>query len=215
MKPANKPTALILVSTHCPHCHALEKLLHQRMENGSLGELEVVNFEHSPEVAQQYGVRSVPWLRLGNFVFDEALTPADLDRWIGGTARASGAASYIAYLLEKGKLNKAIEWIEAGNASLSAILPVLQDPDVKINVRVGVSAILEHFEDTNTIRAAIPALTAMLGDSNPTVRIDVCHYLSLTHSIDVVESLKTMLEDEDEQVRQVARESIEALQTQT
>lgn len=215
MKPANKPTALILVSTHCPHCHALEKLLHERMENGSLGELDVVNIEHSPEVAQQYGVRSVPWLRLGNFVFDEALTPADLDHWIEDTSKASGPARYIAYLLEKGKLNKAIEWIEAGNTTLAAILPVLQDPDVKINVRVGIGAILEHFEATNAIRAAIPALTAMLKDSNPTVRIDVCHYLSLTHSSEVIGSLKTMLDDEDEQVRQVANESIEALQMQT
>lgn len=185
--------------------------MRERLAKGRIGGLDVINIEQHPELAQQYGVRSVPWLRLGDFVFDEALTPADLDGWIALAKEGGGQARYIAYLLERGKLVKAIEWIEKGNAGLTAVIPILADPDAKMNVRVGIGAILEHFEDTPVIREIVPELIALLSDSHPAIRTDACHYLSLTHSSDAIEPLKKMLDDEDEQVRQVARESIEAL----
>lgn len=176
-----------------------------------LGELEVINVEKSPETAQQHGVRSVPWLRLDDFVFDEPPEPSKLDQWIREVKEGGGQPGYIAYLLERGKLNMAIEWIENGNASLKAVVSLLSDPDAKINVRVGIGAILEHFENTERIRTIVPDLVALLNDNNLTVRIDSCHYLSLTHSRDAIEPLKKMLGDKEEQVRQVAQESIESL----
>jgi glutaredoxin len=212
MNKTNEINALILVSSHCSHCHALETLLLERMASGKLHGLDVINIEQNPEVAQKYGVRSVPWLRLGDFVFDEALTPADLDSWIERATDGSGQSQYIERLLERGKLVKAIEWLEQGYASLKHVISVFADPDAKINVRVGIGAILEHFEDTPAIRDIIPDLVALLSDSHPAIRTDVCHYLSLTHSSDVIEPLKKMLDDEDEQVQQVAGESIEAIE---
>jgi hypothetical protein len=181
------------------------------MTNGLLGRLAVINIEQSPEVAQQYGVRSVPWLQLGDFVFDEVIAPAELDGWIAQVREGGGESQYITHLLERGMLVKAIDWLEKGNATLKAIIPVLADPEAKMNVRLGVGAILEHFEDSQAIRAILPDLLALLSDSNPAIRTDVCHYLSLTHSSDAVEALQKMLNDEDQQVRQVAEESIEAL----
>lgn len=211
MNQSEKPKALLLISSLCPHCHALETLLHERMEKGILGEFKITNIEQSPEVAKQYSVRSVPWLCLGSFIFNEALTPAELDRWIALVQTSSGQSHYIEYLLERGQLIKAIEWIENNNASLQVVIPLLANPDTKMNVRVGVGAILEHFEDTQAIRDIVPELIFLLKDSNPSVRTDACHYLSLTHSMDVMESLKAMLDDADQQVREVAQESIEDL----
>lgn len=211
MKSKNKPAALILLSTQCPHCHTLEALLRQRSTNGLLGELKVINLQQAPEVARHYGVLSVPWLQLGHFIFDESLTPKELDRWIEYINQGTGHTEYISYLLERGKLLKAIEWIEKGNTTLKAVIPLLADPDAKINVRVGIGAILEHFEDTQTIGAIIPDLLHLLHDSHQAIRTDACHYLSLTHSSAAIEPLKPMLDDEDQQVRQVARESIDAL----
>ena len=210
-----QPSALLLVSSHCPHCHALEALLRERMDNGVLGELNIIDIEQSPEVAQQLGVRSVPWLQLGDFIFDGAMTPAELDNWIERTGSADGFSSYISFLLEHGQLAKAIEWIEQGKASLTNIIPLLADPDAKMNVRVGLGAILEHFEDTPAIREISPELVVMLDDPHPAIRIDACHYLSLTHSVDAIEPLTIRLDDIDAQVREVARESIEELRDNT
>lgn len=211
MNTTRKPTAFLLVSSHCPHCHALDALLHDRAVKGLLGALEVVNVEQNPEIAQRYGVRSVPWLTLGSFVFDEALTPAELDSWIAQAKEGGGQSRYIAYLLERGRLAKAIVWIEQGGVPLTAVVPLLVDVDAKMNIRLGAGAILEHFEDTPAIRAIIPELLVLLDNGNPSIRTDGCHYLSLTHSVEVVAPLTKMLDDEDGQVREVARESIEAL----
>lgn len=211
MNDINTLEALLLKSTHCPYCHALEMLLDERLKKAVLGKLDVINIEHSPEIAQQYGVRSVPWLQLGDFIFEDAMTPAELDRWIGLATSNQGQADYIVYLLEHGKLTRAIDWIEQGNASLNTVIPLLEDMDAKMNVRVGIGAIMEHFEGSLMIRDIIPELIGLMQNDNPVIRTDACHYLSLTQSMDVIESLKKMLDDEDEQVRQVAQESIDAL----
>lgn len=215
MSREDKPQALLLVSSQCPHCHALEALLRERMGEATLSKLEVVNVEQSPELARQYEVRSVPWLRLGDFVFNEALTPGELDRWIGLATLATkgaGQTQYIAYLLEHGGLMKAIAWLEQGHATLQALVPLLADPDAKMNVRVGAGAIVEHFENSDALRAVMPDLITLLADNNPAIRTDACHYLSLTHSQQAIEPLEKMLADEDGEVSQVARESLEVLQ---
>lgn len=211
MDQTEKPKARLLVSTHCLHCHALERLLRERMQRGSLESLEVINIEQSPEVAQLYAVRSVPWLQLDTYIFDEALTPSELDSWIETIKEQRGKSHYISYLLAHAKLDRAIEWVENGKATLKDVISILENPDEKINVRVGVGAILEHFENTEAMRAIVPDLISMLDSRNPMIRIDVCHYLSLTHSREVIDPLKRMLKDEDDQVRQVAQESIDVL----
>jgi thioredoxin-like negative regulator of GroEL len=209
MKQTDKPDALLLVSSRCPFCHTLETLLGERM--GRLGTLDIINIEQHPEVAQQHGVRSVPWLQLGAFVFDEAMTPAELDAWIAAAGEGRGQARYLGHLLEKGRLAKAIEWIEQGHATLKEVMPLLADADTRINVRVGVGAILEHFEDTDAIRAVVPELLGLLEDDNPATRIDACHYLALAHDRAALAPLEKMLDDADPGVREVAGESIEAL----
>lgn len=211
MNNSNKPRALLLVSSHCPHCHALEALLKERKSNGVLDQLDIVNIEKSPQEAQQHGVRSVPWLLLDDFVFDSAMTPAELDGWIEHAREGTGRADYIVHLLEHGELNNAIKWIEQGKAELKVLIPVLKNPDEKMNVRVGLGAIMEHYEGTQAIRDIIPELIGLMQSDHAMIRVDACHYLSLTHSMDIIESLMKMLDDENEQVREVARESIDDL----
>lgn len=212
MKQTNQPNALLLVSTHCSHCHALEKLLRERLNSGELAALNIINIEQSPQVAQQYDVRSVPWLKLGSFIFDEVLTPTVLDNWIECIKEGGGQVEYISYLLEHGNLANAIEWIEKEHFSLNVIIPLLASSETKLNVRIGIGAIIEHFEGTALIKTITADLIGLLQNANSTIKIDACHYLSLTRSNDAIEPLKAMLGDEDPQVREVAQESIEALQ---
>ncbi len=207
----NKPVVTLLTSTHCPHCRALKNLLNERNEAGQFEQLNIINIEQSPEIAEKYQVRSVPWLQLGEFVFDGALTPGELDYWINEFSSDTGISHYFAYLLENGKLAKVIDWLEQGRARLEDILPLLADPNAKINVRLGIGAVMEHFEDTDEIREIIPGLIGLIQHEHPPIRIDVCHYLSLTYADTVIEPLTAMLDDEDAQVRQTAKESLEDL----
>ena len=42
------PDALLLISTHCPHCPAMLTALADLVKQGTVGRLEVVNLEQRP-----------------------------------------------------------------------------------------------------------------------------------------------------------------------
>ena len=211
MNQQNGSLALLLISTQCPHCHVMQGLLQERYQDGRLAGLEVINIDQSPETAQTYAVRSVPWLQLNDFEFDGVLTPIELDRWIEKTLDQDANTAYLEYLLLNGKLSSAIAWLERGKASIADLLPLIVKEDVKINVRIGIGAVLENFEGSSTIREVITELAAMAVHHSPTVRADVCHYLMLTHAPDSVVHIEKMLQDEDEHVREIARDSLAEL----
>lgn len=206
------PTALLLVSTHCPHCHALQKLLQERYTSSKLSSLKVINIEQDPDAAQRYGVRSVPWLRLDGMQFDTAMTPAELDDWIERAANKQAATYYIEYLLLNGKLNQAINWLENGQYGLDAVLPLLSRDNVKINVRIGIGALMEHFAGTSALVQIIDQLSVLAENEDASLRADACHYLALTHSRQVLPVIEKMISDPDEQVREIARDSLDDLQ---
>jgi hypothetical protein len=189
----------------------MQGLLQERNQDGRLAGLEVINIDQSPETAQTYAVRSVPWLQLNDFEFDGVLTPVELDRWIEKTLDQDANTAYLEYLLLNGKLSSAIAWLERGKASIADLLPLIAKEDVKINVRIGIGAVLEHFEGRSAIREVIADLATLAVHHSPTVRADVCHYLMLSHTPDSVVHIEKMLQDEDEHVREIARDSLAEL----
>lgn len=211
MNQHNKPEALLLISTHCPHCHVQQTLLEQRLSQGQIKSLSVVNIDETEDVAINYKVRSVPWLRLGMLEFNGALAPAEMDHWITTACEDDGNIKYLQYLMENGKLQKVIKWLEQGKSSLREFASLIIKPDIKINVRIGIGAVMEHFEGTSTIVEIIPSLKEMLQNDSAVIRTDVCHYLMLTHNSNVKTIIEKLLEDKDVEVRNTARESLEEL----
>ena len=61
------PQALMLLGTHCPHCPSVLNSLSELVKQGVISRLEVVNLEQRPELGRELGVRSVPWVRIGQF----------------------------------------------------------------------------------------------------------------------------------------------------
>jgi len=211
MNTSNKPDAVLLVSSHCPHCHTLQSLLEEKLGEDKIANLKIINIEEDPSQTEKYTVRSVPWLKLGLFEFDGVLTPVELDHWIVKNGETGADIIFLEYLLENGKLKKVIDWLEEGKSSLKDFCSIIVKKDIKINVRIGVGAVMEHFEGTPTIVATIPDLEQMLEHENPVVRTDVCHYLMLSHHADAKPSIKKLLNDTDSEVRETARESLEEL----
>ncbi len=211
MSQKNGPHALLLISTHCPHCHVMQELLQQRVQDGHIDKLEIINIDESPDVAQSFHVRSVPWLKLDGFKFDRVLTPAELDRWIDKSSSTVAKTDYLEDLLANGKLTQAIESLEQGATSFSDLLPLIVRDDVKMNVRIGVGALFEHFEGDAAIRNVTSELAVMAEHRSPMVRADVCHFLMLTHTVESREIIEKLLQDNDTQVREIARDSLAEL----
>ena len=183
------PDALLLLTSQCPHCPTVLQGLAELVKQGVIGRLEAVNIAVRPDLAAQYGVRSVPWIRLGEFELQGLHSAAELRHWAQRAGSEAGVAEYYADLLKHGQL--------------AGVLGA---------VRVGVSAVMEDFVASEALRAQLPALMALGRHDDPRVRADACHFLALTASPDAVAPLQTLSEDPERSVQDVARDSLKELQ---
>ncbi len=209
--PNPAPDATLLIATHCPHCAAVLAALSELVKQGAIGQLTVVNLERHPERARAYGVRSVPWLRLGEFEFTGALSAGELKAWAERASSEAGWADYFHHLLKQGQAERAIEQLRAQPARLAAVLPIIANPEASLNVRIGAGMVLEEFAGQPALQALIGQLGELSRHADARVRADACHYLSLTGSPAARAYLEPRLDDPDAEVREIAQESLAAL----
>ena len=205
------PDALLLLSTHCPHCPAMLSALADLVKQGTLGRLEVVNLEQRPEVGQALGVRSVPWVRIGRIELAGMRSKTELADWAAKAGSEAGMADYFHLLLKEGQLPKAQALIEADPALLAAVLPIVGNVDASLNVRLGAGVLLEEFAGSATLRALLPRLGELSQHADARVRADACHYLGLTGDAQAKSWLDARLGDDDADVREIAAESLQAI----
>jgi hypothetical protein len=205
------PDALLLVSTHCPHCPAMLTALADLLKQGAIGRLEAVNLEQRPETGQALGVRTVPWLRLGRIELAGAHSKTELADWAAKADSEAGLADWFHLLLKEGQLPKAQAMIEAEPDLLAAVLPIVGNVDASLNVRLGAGVLLEEFAGSDTLRALLPRLGELSQHADARVRADACHYLGLTGDAAAKRWLDARLDDEDADVREIAAESVQAI----
>ena len=205
------PDALLLISTHCPHCPVMLTALADLVKQGAIGRLEAVNLEQHPEVGQSLGVRSVPWVRIGLVELAGVHSKAELADWAAKADSNTGMADYFHMLLKEGQLSQVQARIDSTPSLLAAVLPIVGNVDASLNVRLGAGILLENFENTDTLRALTPQLGELSQHEDARVRADACHYLGLTGDASARTWLNERLKDEDADVREIASESLQAL----
>ncbi|HQT30496.1 MAG TPA: HEAT repeat domain-containing protein [Thiobacillus sp.] len=205
------PDALLLVSTHCPHCPAMLTALADLLKQGVIGRLEAVNLEQRPDVGPSLGVRSVPWLRLGRIELAGVHSKAELAGWAAKADSEAGIADWFHLLLKEGQLPKVQAMIEADPALLVAVLPIVGNVDASLNVRLGAGVLLEAFSGSDPLRALLPRLGDLSQHADARVRADACHYLGLTQDPAAKHWLDMRVTDEDADVREIAVESLHTI----
>ncbi len=207
----SSPDALLLISTHCPHCPAMLAALTDLLKQGVIGRLEAVNLEQRPEVGQALGVRSVPWLRMDRIELAGVHSKTELAEWATKADSEAGMADWFHLLLKEGQLPKAQAMIEASPDLLAAVLPIVGNVDASLNVRLGAGVLLEEFAGSDTLRALLPRLGELSQHADARVRADACHYLGLTDDTAARAWLDARSADEDADVREIAAESLQAI----
>lgn len=204
------PSARILITPQCPHCPAVVTSLVALLKSGKIGKLEIINIVEHPEVAQQAGVRSVPWTQIGSYELSGALSSKQLEEW---TAQAAGEqqSGYLAHLLETNRLTEAVNQVTEEPRHLAELLLQLGEADTPMAVKIGIGALLEELDQTPQIDAATAPLLALLASEHPQVRADAAHYLSLTGDPAAIAALEPLLDDADAEVREIAAESLAEL----
>ena len=208
------PEALLLVGTGCPHCAALRQALETLREQGEIARLEVLNVSEQPERAQEFGVRSVPWLRLGPFELQGALSIGELRRWIARAGTREGMAAYFTELLATGRLNQVIDILRREPRQFDALFDLLADADTELQVRVGIGAVVEEFAGDPALRAQTARLCELARHEDPRVRLDAVYYLGLGAAAEAADCLRQRLKDADPAVREEAAEALSTMGAQ-
>jgi hypothetical protein len=187
------------------------QILGDLVKQGVLGRLEIVNLESRPELAQSWGVRSVPWLHIGAFELTGLRSREEIMRLIDRVASPTGVADHFHDLLRDGELALVLEMVRRQPARLADLLPIVANPEASINVRIGAGVVFEEFSGQPPMKVLAAGLGELAEHADARVRADACHYLGMTGSADARPWLAARLDDADDNVREIAAESLEAL----
>lgn len=209
--PQTPPDALLFITSGCPHCPVVLQGLFELVKEGIIGRLEVINATVHPELAAQYGVRAAPWTLLGPFELEGVRAPSELRRWTGEAHNPAGITAYMQEMLKGGQLAKVETLIARQPQLLPRLLPLLEDPELELQVRLGVGAILEGLAGSAALQRLVPELGRLSAAADHRVRIDACHYLGLSGNPAAAAYLRLRLDDGDVEVREVAAEALAAL----
>lgn len=214
MTEQTSPThVLMLLSSGCAHCPTVLNSLTELLKIGEISRLEAINIQQQPEIAQQYNVRSVPWIKVGEIELSGAQSKAEILKAIKQSHSPSGTAEYYDEQLNNGQLQQVIEHIQQTPRNLSLLIGMIKDEQIKISVQIGIGAIMEEFAETASLIKLIPALTELTEHPLARVRNDACFYLSLTSDMRVKETIASLLNDQDAEVRETARDCLEELES--
>ncbi|MFP5419118.1 MAG: HEAT repeat domain-containing protein [Gammaproteobacteria bacterium] len=205
------PDALLLLSTHCPHCPAMLAALADLLKQGAIGRLEAVNLEQRPDIGQALNVRSVPWVRIGRIELIGVHSKTELADWAAKADSDAGLADWFHLLLKEGQLPRVQAMIEASPDLLGAVLPIVGNVDASLNVRLGAGVLLENCAGSDALRALTPRLGELSQHDDARIRADACHYLGLTGDAASRAWLEPRLADADADVREIAAESLSAV----
>jgi hypothetical protein len=206
------PDALLLLAPGCPHCPAVLEGLGALLKEGVIGRLEAVNVAVHPERAAALGVRTVPWVTIGPFELEGALTPGELRGWAERADSLDGMADYFFQMLKSGRRARVEEMARQEPARLRALVRLMERPDTSMAVRLGIGAVLEELSGSGLAETMISDLGALARSGDALTRADACHFLSLIGGAEVAPYLRACLEDEDNAVREIAAESLEELE---
>jgi len=205
------PEATLLLGTYCPHCPSVLQHLSELVKKGDLSQLHVVNIEAAPETAQQYGVRSVPWIKIGDSVLTGLQPLEALKQRIEWANNKNKLLSEFDHKLSHGDVQKVIESIKDKKQQFTVIMQLLSDPATILSTRIGIGVVMEEFEGTELLQSHLKQLGELLKSPDNRVRADAAHYLSLTASPKAIPYLENHNNEEDLEVKEVIADSIKTL----
>ena len=207
----SSPHVTLMIATGCQHCPMVLQALSELIKAGTIGSLEVINIQQNPERAQQYNVRSVPWVKIGDFELVGLRSQGELKQWVERVNDPGIMGQYFEELMTTGEINKVQELVQNTPAYFAALLELMAGEETSLSARIGVGALMEEFSGSDLLKNNIDALGEYTRSDTARVRNDACHYLGLSKDARAEQYIRPLLEDSDEEVREVAAEALEEI----
>lgn len=208
MPESQPPSALLFLSSQCPHCPAVLAGLSELLKRAVIGRLEAVNVQAHPRAAADLGVRAVPWVRLGPFELTGAISPGELETWARRAVTPEGMADAFHDYLKTGGAAQVMRLVAEVPSRLAQLLPIVANPGASLNVRLGAGMVFEEHAGGPALRTLVPLLCQLARHEDARVRADAAHILGLAREASARQCLEALLADADADVREIAGESL-------
>jgi hypothetical protein len=182
------------------------------VKTGRIRQLQVFNIEHAGAEADRHGIRSVPWIRIGPFELTGLHGESELAQWAQRAASEDGHEEYLVELISHSQLAQAADFIRRDPNHQQALVELLGNPATELSIRIGASALVEELAGTDTLRALLLPLVKLSHHEDARIRGDAAHYLGLSGDRAVIDELQRLLQDTDAEVREIAAESLAAIE---
>lgn len=200
--------ALLLTAPGCVHCAALKKILEKLLQEQLIARLEIIDVAAKPKIAEQYRIKSVPWLQINSLQFQGGMTEKELRELIAQIKSQQSNTYLLKHLLQTGELNQVLEHIEKKPALIVDLLPLIAEPELDMKVRLGISAVFEEFQGREILKNIVQPLAELARNESAQIRADVAHYLALTESTAALPYLQQLTQDPDKEVKEIADEAL-------
>ena len=189
------------------------EVLGRLVKKADIATLHIINISQRSDYAQANHIRSVPWLKIGPFILQGLHNQQEIETWLARAQSEQGVLEYFTELLSNGELATVTDAVRQSPDTIRLFIPLLASDETNINVRLGMGAILEDLAGQAILDNLRDELIDLLRHDNARVRGDAAHFLSFIKSSAAVEALQTCLNDPDQDVREIAAESLETLST--
>lgn len=201
---------LLLIAPQCKHCDSMLKVMTELVKQASIAQLNIVNLHASPHIAEQYGVKSVPWFNLAGLEFEGAMTKAELLQWLAYSTEEKWHA-YLSKLLSQARLDKVVQYVQELEDGVKYLLQLLQQEGQELSIRVGISAVMEDLVGTQLLSDNLNYFLNLARHPKASIRADGAYFLGLSRNPSAKVMLQAMLQDENKSVQEIAHESIEEI----
>ena len=195
---SNAPSAMLFIATGCQHCPAVLQSLSELIKEGLIGQLDITNIVTAPEKAQQYNVRSVPWVKIGEFELTGLRSKSELKEWIEKATSPeenTDMSAYFEELMTSGELEKVHQIVREKPNSMSSLFNIMANEDSSLSARIGVGAVIENLAGDSILIETIPTLAEYTQHKRAQVRNDACYYLGLTHNEQAKPFIEALLKE--------------------
>lgn len=204
-------TIQLFISTQCPHCHNLLTILSTLVKQGEIPSLEIINLADSTQNNAYAHIKSVPHLNIAGHEFSGAMSKKELLGWLEAYKNGTLTHEYIDTLLGDGRLDQIEHFIMQQPAAWSAVIDLLKNPQTKLQVRIGITALLETHADNPLLVSYIDTLKNLAQSSTHANRVDCIYYLSLIKDKSCKDFFTGLLNDDSGEIRAIAQEALETL----
>lgn len=211
------PDAVMLLSSSCAHCPGVLDALAKMIKAGDIASLKVINLEQTPDAMQQYNVRSVPWVKIGQHQLTGAQTLEALKQRAQWAKDENNVKTKVIadfdFLLSDGQVDAVIKKLHNESNHFSVIMTLLGDAGTVLSTRIGIGVVIEEFASTALLKSYTEQLGKLTQHTDSRIRADAFHYLGFTADKSALPYLKAGLEDpiNNSEIKEIIADSLEEL----